>query len=238
MEQTELKKILEAFLFVSSSPVQISQIKEVLGIEEESLIEAAMGELKAKYKSQDSSLGIIEVAGGYRLSTTPEVASYLKKWLKGQRSRLSRASLETLSIITYRQPVTRSEVEAIRGVNVEGALGTLLERGLIRIVGRKDTAGRPILYGTTRLFLEHFGLNTLRELPVLSELSEHDLSEEEKERINNLPPGGNSSTQTASQGSNEKNKPIAEEAKGAASKNSGGKKNEKAEGITQENRPD
>jgi segregation and condensation protein B len=237
MELNKLKKALESFLFVSSSPVQISQIKEMLGIEDQS-IENAIGELKSKYENGNSGLRIIEVAGGYRLSTAPEVAPYLKKWFKNQKPRLSRASLETLSIIAYRQPVTRSEVESIRGVNVEGALGTLLERGLIRITGRRDTVGRPILYGTTRLFLEHFGLNTLKELPILNEFSEHDLSEEEKERISNLPPGGNSSTQTVSQGSNEKNKPIAKETKGAASKNSGGKKNEKAKGITQENRPD
>ena len=192
MELNKLKKALEAFLFVSPSPVQISQIKEMLDIEEQSLIETAINELKSKYENQDSSLRIIEVAGGYRFSTTPEMAPYLKKWLKSQKSRLSRASLETLSIIAYRQPVTRTEVEAIRGVNVEGALGTLLGRGLIRIVGRRDTVGRPILYGTTRLFLEHFGLNTLKELPVLNEFSEHELSEEEKERSNNLAPEKNS----------------------------------------------
>ena len=188
MELSELKKILEAFLLVSSSPVEVSQVKEMLGIKDESLIENAVRELKAKYESENSGLRIIEVAGGYRLSTIPELSSYLKKWFKGQRPRLSRASIETLSIVAYRQPVTRSEVEAIRGVNVEGALATLLERGLIRIAGRRDTVGRPILYGTTRLFLEHFGLNTLKELPVLNEFSEFDLSEEERERINSLQP--------------------------------------------------
>jgi segregation and condensation protein B len=186
MELNELKKILEAFLFVSSEPVEISRVMEMLGIKEQLLVEDAIRQLKAKYESRDSALRIIEVAGGSRLSTVPELASYLKRWLKGQKPRLSRASLETLSIVAYKQPVTRSEVEAIRGVNVEGALGTLLERGLIRIVGRKDAAGRPILYGTTRLFLEHFGLNTLKDLPVLKEFSEFDLNEEEKGRIRNL----------------------------------------------------
>ena len=179
MERSELKKVLEAFLFVSSSPVQLEQVKEMLEIKDESLIENAIGELKAKYENQDSSLRVIEVAGGYRLTTIPELAPYLKKWFKGQKPRLSRASIETLSIVAYRQPVTRNEIEAIRGVNVEGPLGTLLERGLIRIVGRKETVGRPILYGTTRLFLEHFGLNTLKDLPILNEFSEFDLSEDE-----------------------------------------------------------
>ena len=183
MERDELKKILEAFLFVSSSPMQLEQAKEMLSIKDASLIESAISDLKTKYEKEDSSLRIIEVAGGYRLTTVPELAPYLKKWFKGQKSRLSKASVETLSIVAYKQPVTRSEVEAIRGVNIEGPLDTLLERGLIRIVGRKDTVGRPILYGTTRLFLEHFGLNTLRELPILSEFSEFDMTEEDEEKI-------------------------------------------------------
>ena len=217
MKQDELKKILEALLFVSSSPVQVAQVKEVLGIKKDSSVEEAIAQLKAGYEARDSGLRVIEVAGGYRFTTTQELAPYLKKWIKGQKSRLSRASLETLSVIVYRQPVTRSEVDAIRGVNVEGALGTLLERGLIRIIGRRDTAGRPILYGTTRLFLEHFGLNTLKELPVLTEFSEFDLSEEEKERINRLP-----------------SKDISSGEKEASE----GEKNEKSEKVTQENRPD
>ena len=189
MERDELKKVLEALLFVSPSPVQIAQVKEALGIEEEPFIKGAFDELKAKYENVDTGLRIVEVADGYRLSTSPNVAQHLKKWFKRQKPRLSRASLETLSIVAYKQPVTRSEAEAIRGVNVEGALGTLLDRGLIRIVGRRDTVGRPILYGTTRLFLEHFGLNTLRDLPILDEFSELDLSEEEKERVNKLSTG-------------------------------------------------
>ncbi len=213
MEQNELKKALQAFLFVSSSPVQIAQAKEALD-EDEAAIKTAFEELKSEYEGGSTGLKIIEVAGGYRLSTSPDLAPYLKKWFKKQSPRLSRASLETLSIIAYKQPAVRAEVEAIRGVNVEGALGTLLDRGLIRIVGRRETAGRPILYGTTRLFLEHFGLNTLRDLPILDEFSEFDLSEEEKERINNLP-------------SREK-----------ALRNSEGKKNEKSEEVARKNRPD
>ena len=183
MEQLKLKKVLEALLYTSSSPLQISQLKDVLGVEDQSAIEAAIAELREKYRNENTGLKIIEVANGYRLSTIPELSPYLKKWFKGQKARLSRASLETLSIVAYRQPATRSEVEFIRGVNVEGALGTLLERGLVRIVGRKDAPGRPIIYGTTRFFLEHFGLNTLKDLPTLPEFAEFDLSEEEKERL-------------------------------------------------------
>ncbi|MDD5680863.1 MAG: SMC-Scp complex subunit ScpB [Candidatus Omnitrophica bacterium] len=184
MEQGELKKILESFLFVSSSPVQIAQVKTLFGVEDK-IIENAFEELIAKYASSDGALRIIKVAEGYRFSTAPEVAPHIKKFFKDQRPRLSRASLETLSIVAYKQPVTRNDVEFIRGVNVEGALGTLLERGLIRIAGRKDAPGRPILYGTTRLFLEHFGLNTLKDLPLLNEFNENDLNETEKASIDN-----------------------------------------------------
>lgn len=182
MEQNELKKVLESFLFISSSPVQVAQVKALFGIEDK-IIESAFEELTAKYAAADGGLRIIKVAEGYRLSTTPEVAPHIKKFFKDQRSRISRASLETLSIVAYKQPVARSDVEFIRGVNVEGALGTLLERGLIRIAGRKDAPGRPILYGTTRLFLEHFGLNTLKDLPLLNEFNENDLNEAEKASI-------------------------------------------------------
>lgn len=182
MEQNELKKALESFLFISSSPVQASQIKALFGIDEK-VVENVFQELMSKYAAGDSALRIIKVAEGYRLSTAPEVAPHIKKFFKDQRARLSRASLETLSIVAYKQPVTRIEVENIRGVNAEGALGTLLERGLIRIAGRKDASGRPILYGTTRLFLEHFGLNTLKDLPLLNEFSENDLNEDEKAGI-------------------------------------------------------
>lgn len=182
MEQNELKKALESFLFVSSSPIQALQIKTLFGIDEK-VVENVFQELISKYASGDSALRIIKVAEGYRLSTMPEIAPHIKKFFKDQRPKLSRASLETLSIVAYKQPVTRIEVEGIRGVNVEGALGTLLEKGLIRIAGRKDVPGRPILYGTTRLFLEHFGLNTLKDLPLLNEFNENDLSEDEKAKV-------------------------------------------------------
>lgn len=182
MEERELKKILESFLFVSPSPIKSAQIKALFGIEEDA-VDNAFRDLTAKYTGDDSGLRVIKVAEGYRLSTSPDMALYIRKFLKDPRPRLSRASLETLSVIAYKQPVTRSEAEFIRGVNVEGPLGTLLERGLIRIAGRKDAPGRPILYGTTRLFLEHFGLNTLKDLPLLDEFKEEDLSEDEKQGV-------------------------------------------------------
>jgi len=177
MKKAKLKKTLEALLFVSSSPISSSQIAEAFGIREERMVRDVLEELKADCVAEDRGIRIMEIAGGWRITTSSELAPVLKKWFKGQRSRLSRAALETLSIVAYRQPVTRSEVEAIRGVNVEGALGTLLERGLARITGRKEAPGRPMLYGTTRLFLEHFGLNTLKDLPVLTEHQEQNAVE-------------------------------------------------------------
>jgi len=194
MAKDDLKKALEAFLLVSSSPVHVAQVKETLGKNEED-IRAAFEELKTKYENDNAAFKIIEVAGGYRLSTSPDVANYLKKWFRGQKPRLSKASLETLSIIAYKQPITRSDMEAIRGVNIDGALGTLLDRGLIRIVGRKETVGRPFVYGTTRLFLEHFGLNTLRDLPALNEFAEIDLREDEKEKLDSLKPSEDKAVQ-------------------------------------------
>jgi len=189
MERTELKRAITGFLLVSEAPVQSEQVMEALGIQNDEEVRSAFAELASEFENLNTGLRIIEVAGGYRLATAPELATYLKRWFKKQKPRLSKASLETLSIIAYKQPVTRSEVEAIRGVNVEGALSTLLDRGLIRIAGRRETVGRPILYGTTRLFLEHFGLNTLKDLPVLDEFSELDLTELERQRVDNLASG-------------------------------------------------
>ncbi|MBN1871258.1 MAG: SMC-Scp complex subunit ScpB [Candidatus Omnitrophica bacterium] len=238
MELQELKRALEAFLFVSSEPVQIAHIKDILGVEDITILQKAIGELKKKYEGNDSGLRLIEIAGGYRLGTVPELAPYVKKLFKREKPRLSRASLETLSIIAYRQPVTRSDVEAIRGVNVEGALTTLLERGLVRIAGRRETVGRPILYGTTRLFLEHFGLNTLRELPPLNEYSEHDLTEEERQELERLPGKGALPVQDNIESSGYAEGNTGELDRQQAAEHSEGKEDEKSKEIAQEDRPD
>ena len=179
MENNELKNAVEALLFASERPLSAEEIR---GAFEEKLdlndLKACLENLKNEYEAQDRGFRLYELAGGYQLVTDSKYASYLKRFYQArEKKRLSQASLETLSVIAYRQPVTKAEIEFIRGVNVDGALRTLIEKGIVRMTGRKDLPGRPILYGTTDEFLQHFGLNSLKDLPPLKEYSERDLEE-------------------------------------------------------------
>lgn len=183
MTPEESKRIIEALLFASDQPLSIDQLKEVISETDGKTIRSQVEELKAEYEKENHSFRITEVAGGFQFSTDPTYSSWIKKLYKSRHvDRLSSPSLETLSIITYRQPVTRADIELIRGVNVEGVLKTLLERGLIRIVGRKDVVGRPFVYGTTKEFLEYFGLNSLDDLPKLEEFTEEGAKDALKEK--------------------------------------------------------
>lgn len=157
-----LKNVLECMLFVSPQPLSTRHVAESLDLPEAE-VEKALHELRVEYHGR--GLQIVRVAGGYQMCTRPEYGEYISKLLKPERVRLSRAALETAAIIAYRQPITQPEIEAIRGVNSDGVLKTLLDRGLIRQAGRKETIGRPILYVTTDEFLNYFGLNDLSELP-------------------------------------------------------------------------
>ncbi|MEE9538386.1 MAG: SMC-Scp complex subunit ScpB [candidate division NC10 bacterium] len=161
--------ILEALLFASPDPLSITQLQELLEEDEEGIMNN-LNYLKELYENNGSGLTIIEVAGGFRMSTRPDLHPWLTRLARVRPGRLSRPALETVAIIAYRQPVTKAEVEAIRGVAVDGVLRTLIERRLIRIVGRKRDVGRPILYGTSRSFLEYFGFQELSELPSLKEI--------------------------------------------------------------------
>ena len=156
---------LEAILFASDAPLPIERIAEVLEIsllDARDLVEA----LRAACDGEGRGLGVVEVGGGARLVTRPEHAPVLISLQRLRlKSRLSRAAVETLTIVAYRQPISRPEIEQLRGVGTESVLAHLLERRLIRVVGRKATPGRPVLYGTTREFLEHFGLRDLEDLP-------------------------------------------------------------------------
>jgi len=173
MKAEQVKQIIEALLFASDKPLSLTQIKEVLEDQDAQAIKDQLVQLGEEYKGSGRSFQIIEVAGGYRISTNPEFAEWLNKlYSKSRSEKLSRPSLETLSIIAYRQPITRLEIEDVRGVNVDGVVKTLLERSLVRIAGRKQIPGRPFLYGTTREFLEVFGLRSLEELPKLEEFGE------------------------------------------------------------------
>lgn len=163
---TEPIDILEALLFASDTPVEITTIREVLELDSPDSARDLVDALAARFVTEARALQIIEVGGGFRLVTRPEVAPWLVKLARARtRQRLSRPALETLAIIAYRQPVSRPEVDAVRGVNSEGVLDNLLERRLVRIAGRKDTPGRPFLYETTRDFLVAFGLRDLADLP-------------------------------------------------------------------------
>jgi segregation and condensation protein B len=182
----EFKSLIEAIFFVAQKPLSLKEIRSILAKPDETNstdeirafkkikepeISAAIQELKIEYAEQKRSFQIQEVAGAFQLVTLPQFAPWLKQLFDEQRShRLSQPALETLSIIAYRQPITRSDIEAIRGVAVDGVMQTLLERGLVTITGRAEVPGRPMLYGTTRSFLEHFGLGDLNELPAAEEL--------------------------------------------------------------------
>lgn len=163
----DLKSALECVLLVSGGPVTPEQVAETLAVPPETAREV-LEDLRRSYEGR--GLQIQMLAGGYQLCTRPEYSSYVQRFLHlEQLEPLSQAALETLAIIAYRQPVTRAEIEAVRGVRVEHVLDRLLERHLIREVGRRPTVGRPILYGTTEGFLRHFGLRDLQSLPPLTD---------------------------------------------------------------------
>ena len=171
-DEPDRQAIVEALLFVTEDPLPLTKVQEILTDADAAQTEHTIRALALRLEADQRGLMVQEVAGGYRLATRPEVAPWVIKLQEVKPARLSRAALETLAIIAYRQPITRPEIEAIRGVSVDGVMRTLLERELIRMMGRKAEAGRPMLYGTSQLFLEHFGLKDLGDLPSLKEINE------------------------------------------------------------------
>lgn len=158
--------VVEALLFASDAPLEADRIREVLDLEHAEAARALVTELSARYEDAGRGLSIMEVGGGYRMVTRPELAPWLVRLARARtKVRLSRPALETLAIIAYKQPVSRPEVDAVRGVNSDGVLDNLLERRLVRIAGRKEAPGRPFIYETTREFLVAFGLRDLGDLP-------------------------------------------------------------------------
>ena len=172
--------VVEAMLFASDVPLEAERIREVLDLEHPAAATGLVEELMARYEAEPRGLAIVEVGGGYRMVTRPELAPWLVRLARARtRVRLSRPALETLAIIAYKQPVSRPELDAVRGVNSDAVLDNLLERRLIRIAGRKEAPGRPFLYETTREFLVAFGLRDLNDLPkVEGELVIPDLAAE------------------------------------------------------------
>ncbi len=180
-DKSQIRSIVEALLFVADRPLSIEQIKAVIEVDK-SDIKSNIDELKREYEEKHS-FRIREVAGGYQLVTDPVYASWLRKFFQdGRKGRLSKAALETLAIVSYRQPITKPEIAQIRGVDVDGVMRKLLEKGLVKIVGRKDVIGKPLMYATTKRFLEYFGLNSLEELPDLDEFVEMEQEDNEDNR--------------------------------------------------------
>jgi segregation and condensation protein B len=168
-EDNNVKSAIEAMLFASEKPLMLEQMKNVLSMDTSS-VRKAVEELKSDYEQANRGIRIAEIAGGYQMITETSFAPFLKKLFKARHSeRLSKPALETLAIVAYKQPLTKAEIQSLRNVNIDGVMKSLLEKNLIRITGRKKAPGRPFVFGTTRQFLEHFGLRSLEELPKIED---------------------------------------------------------------------
>jgi len=170
---SDAQRILEALLFAADRPVPAARLAQVMGKRVDAKAVRGMVEaLNAEYAERSHAFEIVEIAGGFQLLTRPELKKWVAELHKHRRQeKLSQPAVETLAIVAYRQPILRAQIDDIRGVQTGPMLRSLLERGLIKIVGRQNVPGRPILYGTSRLFLSHFGLKSLRDLPKSAELS-------------------------------------------------------------------
>lgn len=171
MDISELKAIVESLLFVSDVPLRPERIAETIEVDRGQVLQI-LRQLEADYRQERRGFVLEEVAGGFQFRTRAEYVEWVRRLNKSRPFRFSRAALETLAIVAYRQPITRAEIEYLRGVDSGGVVKTLLDRHLLRILGKKDIAGRPMIYGTTREFLELFGLRDLAALPTLKEFSE------------------------------------------------------------------
>ena len=170
MEAVDVKSILESVLFISSSPVKLQTLLEVLPESNRESIVEELRRIKEEYDVPSKGVELVEVAGGYQFRTKPRWAEWVARLKKAKTVKFSRSALETLAIVAYRQPVIRPKVDEIRGVDSGWVLRSLMEKGLIKIMGRKDLPGRPIIYGTSKAFLELFNLNSLDDLPNLKEI--------------------------------------------------------------------
>jgi segregation and condensation protein B len=195
-----LKYIIESLIFVSEAPLSINRLKAILEEVEPGDIRLALAELQGEYDARNGGFTLQEVAGGFQFRTRSTYSDWIKKLLKPSPTRLSRAALETLAIIAYKQPIIRADVEHIRGVDSGGVLRMLLERKLIRVLGRKDIPGRPMIYGSTKEFLELFNLKNLSELPSPKEItslgnadSDDDMPPDDAERLTEDPTSADSS---------------------------------------------
>ena len=184
MANSDNKSLIEAIIFASDFPVTAKKICEVVDDVEEEEAEELIRELQTEYETAQRGFKLMEIAGGFEFVTRSEYAIWVKKlFADKRRTRLSRAGLETVAIVAYRQPVTRSDIERIRGVESGGPLRTLLERNLIKISGREKSPGRPLIYRTTDEFLRYFGINDLSDLPHIEEIEDIIQKDEEKTEV-------------------------------------------------------
>jgi len=170
VEDAQLKAILEALIFVSGSPLSLERIKEIVGAVNKKDLQRLLDEMVEEYRKGERGFSLVEVAEGFQFRTRIEHAEWVRKLMKIKTSTLSQPALETLAIIAYRQPVVRGDIEKVRGVDSGGVLRTLLEKKLVKIIGKKDVPGKPLVYGTSKRFLEVFGLKDLSQLPTLKDL--------------------------------------------------------------------
>ncbi|MBR3654003.1 MAG: SMC-Scp complex subunit ScpB [Elusimicrobia bacterium] len=215
MEISDIKKIIEALLFVSDKPLLNREIKAVIkeDLPENVKVEDIMNELQQEYVQLNRAYELKFVADGWTFATKPEYSSWIKKLLKEKTIlKLSPSAMEVLAIIAYKQPITRAEIDNVRGVDSGGVIDTLTDRKFIKIVGRKETLGRPLLYGTTQEFLRHFGLSHLSELPVIE--AAKDVLPEQKDAVQELPfddQGNNQGDENSVTDNTNEQQPVAEE---------------------------
>ncbi len=182
LQSEDLQKIIETLLFITDRPVKVSRLVDVIENTTAKEVREAITKLQDDYMARGSAVQILEIAGGFQMCTKPEYGRWVRRlYNEKMTTRLSNAALETLAIIAYKQPLTRAEMEAIRGVDVAGPLEKLLDRGLVRVVGRKDTLGHPMVYGTTDEFLRMFGLNKVAELPDLQVFAAKNLEDKQED---------------------------------------------------------
>jgi len=169
----QLIAIIEALVFASPEPITLKAMAKLLDPEPKTAVQAALAELRRRYDERPGGLQLVEVANGYQIVTRPELHDWVRRMFHERTThKLSVQALETLAVIAYKQPITAAEITEIRGVNTSGVIGTLLERGLVKISGRKQVVGRPFLYSTTRDFLDRFGLRDVHDLPKVEDMAD------------------------------------------------------------------
>ena len=233
MEISDIKKIIESLLFVSDKPLLNREIKAVIKEElpENVKIEDIMQELQQEYVQLNRAYELKFVADGWTFATKPEYSNWIKKFLKEKTIlKLSPSAMEVLAIIAYKQPITRAEIDNVRGVDSGGVIDTLTDRKFVKIVGRKETLGRPLLYGTTQEFLRHFGLSHLSELPVIEVAK--DVLPDQQEKVQELPFDDKVEGEPSNETNNNENDTIAtEQQNNSADNNDNDNSNSETDGL-------